>query len=249
MASTICRRTITRTVLRSARISVSSSPSLASAAFSTSSRSLARKQQTGGYRREDIDFAQLTGDLQTDGVHRYELDFLETVQWVKQLLIKMEDDQELLKSKSRPYTPHSSTQPLCFQYSDNTKYDFTKPQPYNTKITMHVKISTLDLTPAQRHQLLLLAGKTYNPYLDVVSVSAETSDVARTGDATKDREINKAQLREEFLRMLDEAKSGKDSFTDVPLDMRHLKVRRSGLEFPEQWLRPKTTSTAEASRS
>ncbi|KAJ3156939.1 37S ribosomal protein S24, mitochondrial [Geranomyces michiganensis] len=205
----------------------------------------------GARQREDAAFGALTGDIDKDGVHRFEMDFLETAQWVKEMLYRMKDDQAMLASKARPYTPtSSSTHPLCFQTSTLATYDFSNPAPYNTRVVLHVRVADLALEPQRRHQLLLLAGDRYDPYTDVVTMEAETSDVARTGDMMADREKNKESLRSAFAAMLNEAMTAEDSFTDVPLDMRHITVKRAGLEFPKSWLsQPGAANTSSSSAS
>ncbi len=42
--------------------------------------------------KESNEFKKLTGDLKEDGLNRYEMDFIETATWVKDLLIKMKND-------------------------------------------------------------------------------------------------------------------------------------------------------------
>ncbi|KAJ3006172.1 37S ribosomal protein S24, mitochondrial [Thoreauomyces humboldtii] len=167
---------------------------------------------------------------------------METAGWVKEMLVRMKEDQAMLKSKARPFTAPTHSTPLCFQHTDLHTYDFTQPPPRNTRVSLHVRVSDLDLPPAQRHKLLLLAGDAFDPYLGVITMTRETEDVKATTEK-EDREANERNLRDGFKAMLKEARDGKDDFTDVPLDMRHVKVRRSGLEFPEQWLRQKTNET------
>ncbi|KAI8586659.1 mitochondrial ribosomal subunit protein-domain-containing protein [Geranomyces variabilis] len=224
---------------------------IATRQFSVSATLLAPKPAGAGPRqRDEAGFSALTGDIEKDGVHRFEMDFLETAQWVKEMLHKMKDDQKMLQSKARPYTPKPpSSHPLCFQTSTLATYDFSTPAPYNTRVLLHVRVADLALEPARRHQLLLLAGDRYDPYTDVVTMEAETSDVARTGNMTADRDKNKETLRSAFAAMLEEAKTAKDSFTDVPLDMRHIPVKRAGLEFPESWLRPPPPASSSSSSS
>ncbi|TPX65542.1 hypothetical protein SpCBS45565_g05086 [Spizellomyces sp. 'palustris'] len=207
--------------------------------FTTTFASYARKKQTGAERRDENDFAALSGDTAADGLHRYELDFVETAKWTRDLLLKMKKDVEMLKGKHRPFSP-PPTSHIVTTYYDSYTYDFTQPPPYSTKVTVQVKVGTLPLTPAQRHKFLLLAGENYDPYSDVVAMSAETSEVAATGNAEVDREMNRIGLVKLLNGMVNEAKDEKDAFTDVPLDLRHVKPRRANLEFPKEWLRPKT---------
>ncbi|KAI9003212.1 mitochondrial ribosomal subunit protein-domain-containing protein [Gaertneriomyces semiglobifer] len=210
--------------------------------FSTTTHSLARRRPNAGERRDELDFTAITGDLNKDGLHRYELDFMETAKWVKDLLVAMKQDANTLKAMHVPFkAPNTKSTPLCVQFTDRHTYDFTQPQPRNTKVTFHLRVSDLGLTDVQRHKFLLLAGKLYDPYTDVVTVRSET-DEARATDDVSDRAENVETLGRMVADMVREAREGKETFEDLPVDMRHVKPRRVGLEFPKEWLRPRAST-------
>ncbi|KAI8820854.1 mitochondrial ribosomal subunit protein-domain-containing protein [Fimicolochytrium jonesii] len=207
--------------------------------FTTTPINLARRKQTAGERRDEDDGVKaLTGNLAVDGVHRYELDFLETAEWVKELLVKMRDDQGMLKDLSRPFTPPTPHHTLIVETRDRFTYDFTQPAPVDTDVKLHVPVAGLNLDAQQRHKLLLLAGQNYDPYIDVITLKKETP-VEGVKDALSDRDQNRVELARAVRRMVEDAKDTTDSFTDIPLDMRHLKPRNVGLEFPQEWLKPR----------
>jgi len=69
--------------------------------FSTSHASLARTPPIAGRRRADGGdaFKALTGNVNVDGLNRYELDFFETAKWTQNLLLKMRNDIPELQCK------------------------------------------------------------------------------------------------------------------------------------------------------
>ncbi|KAI9092170.1 mitochondrial ribosomal subunit protein-domain-containing protein [Phlyctochytrium arcticum] len=210
--------------------------------FSSSSPTFARKLGGQNERRGgDKDIATITGDLDKDGVHRFEMDFLETAEWTKDLLLKMQNDVDMLKEKLKPYEAPPAEH-VVTTYTDRYAYDFTQPLPYDTRVVLQVQSAKLNLSDPEKHKFLLLAGKSYDPYSDVITLEVETGESARTGDAKADREENRLALARRLEAMIKQAKDTKDSFTDVPLDLRHIKPKKNKLDFPEEWLRPKKTA-------
>jgi hypothetical protein len=65
------------------------------------SKLLIKKAQTVVPERDGfgtLDIATLTGNLEKDGVNRYELDLLESVEFTRDLILKMMNDGPKLKS-------------------------------------------------------------------------------------------------------------------------------------------------------
>ncbi|KAJ3282174.1 37S ribosomal protein S24, mitochondrial [Borealophlyctis nickersoniae] len=214
-----------------------------SCTFSTSAVHLSRRREVRT-DRDDSSFKAISGKLSEDGLNRYELDFIETAKWVKELLLKMKNAKAEVGAHARPFVPPDRTRPFCVRTVDDFTYDFSQPAPRNTRVSVLVSVADLNLTPEQRHKFLLLAGTAYNPYTDVVEFTRETPEERDSGFPEQDREGNRAEVLEILTRMVEEAKQG-DAFLDVPLDLQHVPPRRAGLEFPVEWLRPKDGQPAQ----
>lgn len=76
-----------------------------------------------------------------------------------------------------------------------------------------------------------LLGARYNSLTDEAKISCELHPTAAR---------NKRHIGDIVERLLDEVKNGKDTFEDVPLDLRHMrgrmeKERKRLIQFPEEW--------------
>ena len=92
-----------------------------------------------------------------------------------------------------------------------------------------MEVSTKDLAPKyltaeQLQTLLKLVGPRYNPNTEIIRMSCEKFTTQAQ---------NKRYLGDLINTLIKEAKEG-DSFSDVPLDLRHKKPVRK-LRFPESW--------------
>ena len=117
--------------------------------------------------------SNITGDIDNDGLHRFELDWYETAEWTKSLLESMRDDRELLAKKQKEFIPYSQNTPLCFKKTAYHSFDFSKRPATHHPATLLVKVSELQLKPDERRRFLLLAGEYYDPELDVVTLDAD----------------------------------------------------------------------------
>ena len=131
-----------------------------------------------------LELQTLTGDLDKDGVSRYELDFIEAAEFTGDLLSKMANDTDKLRALYKPFEPKGD---ICIEFQDEYNYDFSKPSPVNCQAKVHVKVPAVVDKPPERHTLLLLAGKRYNPYTDTITLVDETSDAEKQNDAAYDR--------------------------------------------------------------
>ena len=131
-----------------------------------------------------LELQTLTGDLDKDGVSRYELDFIEAAEFTGDLLSKMAIDSDKLRALYKPFEPKGD---ICIEFQDEYKYDFSKPSPVNCQVKVHVKVPAVIDNLTERHTLLLLAGKRYNPYTDTITLVDETSDSEKQNDAAYDR--------------------------------------------------------------
>ncbi|KAA8649846.1 hypothetical protein EYZ11_010101 [Aspergillus tanneri] len=124
---------------------------------------------------------------------------------------------------AKPFTLPPETHILRFRY---TSY-MGEEHPAESKVV--VEVSSKDLTPkylseAQRQTFLKLVGPRYNPETDIVRMSCEKFTTPAQ---------NKRYLGDLVETLIKEAKEG-DSFSDIPLDLRHHKPQRK-LRFPESW--------------
>ncbi|KAJ3330812.1 37S ribosomal protein S24, mitochondrial [Blyttiomyces sp. JEL0837] len=183
--------------------------------FSSTPASLARRRvkvsEGGGPSKAD-DYMALSGFVNKDGLHRFELDFYETADWSQKLTGK----------------------PLVFVSSKTHTYDFTQPSPPSDRQKLLVHVGLLKLAPEVKHKFLLLAGKTYDPYEDVMTLKLEENAVVEAGSMQE-----RLELVEKFEAVLKEANNKNDTFADVPVDLRHVRVKRAHLAFPEEWKRGK----------
>ncbi|RAL01170.1 mitochondrial 37S ribosomal protein mS35 [Aspergillus ibericus CBS 121593] len=147
-------------------------------------------------------------------------------------------DMPLLSELAQPFTLPPESHILRFRY---TTY-MGEQHPAEPKVV--VELSSKDLTPkylteAQRQTFLKLVGVRYNPQTDIVRMSCEKFH---------HRAQNKRYLGDTIKALIKEAKEG-DSFTDVPLDVRHHKPKVSH-RFPESWvMTPERKKQLEARRA
>ncbi|KIW68936.1 hypothetical protein PV04_04847 [Phialophora macrospora] len=131
-------------------------------------------------------------------------------------------DMPLLQKFVKPFTPPSSSTPLRFRY---TTY-LGEYHPASRKVTVQFCTKDLpNLSEQQRQKLLKLVGPRYNPDTDVVKMSCEQFEAPAQ---------NKRYLGDLVKKLLEEARNGKDSLEDIPLDLRHHKSTKR-VEFPEEW--------------
>ncbi|KYG42631.1 hypothetical protein M433DRAFT_157664 [Acidomyces richmondensis BFW] len=101
--------------------------------------------------------------------------------------------------------------------------------PAANKVVVEFKPTDLAgvLTEAQTMKLVKLAGPRYNPGTGIVRMSCESFET---------QAMNKRYLGDVISNLIAEAKDpNADSFEDVPLDTRHVKIKRRP-RFPEEWL-------------
>ncbi|RAL08110.1 mitochondrial 37S ribosomal protein mS35 [Aspergillus homomorphus CBS 101889] len=133
-------------------------------------------------------------------------------------------DMPSLSKLHKPFELPNNSQILRFRY---TSY-MGEEHPAEHKVV--VELCSADLTPehlteAQRQTFLKLVGVRYNPDTDVVRMSCEKFP---------HRAQNKRYLGDLIKTLIKEAKEG-DSFTDVPLDLRHHKPKPRP-RFPDEWV-------------
>jgi small subunit ribosomal protein S35 len=146
-------------------------------------------------------------------------------------------EMPLLAPLSRPFEQPKVTElPLRWRY---TTY-FGEPHPASRKVVVEFRVAHLQLPGAAALKLKKLAGPRYKPEKDVVRMSCESFETQAQ---------NKRYLGQTIEKLIKEAKNTKgDSFEDIPLDVRHQKVKKR-LVFPEAWrLTPARREALEARR-
>ncbi|KAK5449649.1 37S ribosomal protein S24, mitochondrial [Exophiala xenobiotica] len=173
---------------------------------------------------EEDEFAQVEEDAPWDDsaissvahseleVHREIREYTRVIAW----------DMPLLNQYAKPFQPPTDATPLRFRY---TTY-MGEVHPAAKKVVVQFCTKDLpNLSEAQRIKLVKLVGPRYNPDTDVVKMSCEKFEAPAQ---------NKRYLGDLVNKLLDEARDGKDTFEDVPLDLRHHKSKKL-VEFPEEW--------------
>lgn len=187
--------------------------------------------------------SRITGNINLDGLHRYDLDFLETADWVKKLLLKMKTD--LTPDVANTFSSETSY-PLAFQSTQKFTYDFTVPNPTPIRTRLLARVDGLGLTTREQiHKLLVLAGDAYDPYQGVITLFLHENEIVaknsgseqnnsssssnRSKSVSGEEEIvppqsvrEKLILVERLERLVAEAKSGEDTMADIPVDLRHV---------------------------
>ncbi|EGF82415.1 hypothetical protein BATDEDRAFT_86631 [Batrachochytrium dendrobatidis JAM81] len=224
--------------------------SLNARSFNSYTPLFARKSAGDSASNTGIPSIPLTGDLDVDGLTRFEIDFMETADWVKTSLLKMKHAKKDLAHLHKPFEPATPTKPICVKYTERYTYDFTRPPPVNNAVALQVRVADLGLTPPQKHKFLLLAGKAYDPYMDLVSM-ADSKGQSHSLSEDIDRALSLKQLSGYMDEMIAAAKDTTDSFTDVPVNLTHAKrpkgVRQTArnLEFPTTWLKQTSKTVQE----
>jgi hypothetical protein len=150
--------------------------------------------------------APITGDIDKDGLNRYELDFMEQATVVKELLLKLQKDQFQPKKFEKKGS-------ICLQV--NSSFEFDKKSTEKSYL-LHVPLDALSIDKKQRHSLILLVGKRFDPYTNSFTLQGNS----------------KPELQEILDKLLTE--STRD-LSDIRVDLRHVRIRKT-LDFPVQWI-------------
>lgn len=97
--------------------------------------------------------------------------------------------------------------------------------PAEKKVVVQFAPDDLKLAPVQTEKLKKLAGPRYNPETELVKISCESFE-------------HPAQNKQYLVNLVNDliaaAKDPKDTFADVPLDLRHHKIEPKP-RFPKEW--------------
>ncbi|GAA5931309.1 mitochondrial 37S ribosomal protein mS35 RSM24 [Sporobolomyces koalae] len=121
--------------------------------------------------------------------------------------------------------------------------------PASRKVTISVPVSQLELAsnPKQLHKFKLLAGPRFTPSLSTQHGDREGT-FKLSCELFPSERMNEKWCSDTLDKLVAEACNSKESFEDVPLDLRGIKKRLGknrklkktlGLkDFPQEWLRP-----------
>jgi small subunit ribosomal protein S35 len=98
--------------------------------------------------------------------------------------------------------------------------------PAEKKVVVQFAPDDLKLTPVQTDKLKKLAGARYNPETELIKMSCESFE---------HQAQNKRYLSDLVDDLIAAAKDPKDTFADIPLDVRHHQFKNKP-KFPKEWL-------------
>jgi len=136
-------------------------------------------------------------------------------------------EMPLLAKFAKPFELPTEARPLRFRY---TTY-MGEQHPAENKVVVEFCTADLPLKPAERLKLIKLLGARYNPLKDLVKMSCESFDTQAQ---------NKRYLGDLVEKLVATARgkgndeAAKDSFEDIPVDFRHVKIKKQP-QFPEEW--------------
>lgn len=112
--------------------------------------------------------------------------------------------------------------PLRFRY---TSY-MGEEHPAAKKVVVEFKPADIhSLNEQQRIKLIKLVGTRYNPEKEMIKMSCESFETPAQ---------NKRYLGDLVQKLLTEARDSKETFKDIPIDLRHHK-QKAVYKFPEEW--------------
>ncbi|KAH7148756.1 mitochondrial ribosomal subunit protein-domain-containing protein [Dactylonectria macrodidyma] len=135
-------------------------------------------------------------------------------------------EMPLLSKLAKPFTPPAEGQVLRWRY---TTY-MGESHPAEKKVVVQFSPNDLKLTAVQTEKLKKLAGPRYNPETNIIKMSCESYE---------QQAQNKRYLSNLVDDLITAAKDPKDTFADIPLDVRHHQFQKKP-KFPKEWrLTPK----------
>ncbi|KAJ6440405.1 37S ribosomal protein Rsm24 [Purpureocillium lavendulum] len=130
-------------------------------------------------------------------------------------------EMPLLAKFAKPFVPPKDGEVLRWRY---TTY-MGESHPAEKKVVVQFAPDDLKLTPVQTNKLKKLAGPRYNPETELIKMSCESYE-------------HQAQNKRYLSNLVDDlvaaAKDPKDTFEDVPLDLRHHETKAKP-RFPAEW--------------
>ncbi|PNY27475.1 37S ribosomal protein S24, mitochondrial [Tolypocladium capitatum] len=130
-------------------------------------------------------------------------------------------EMPLLSKFAKPFVPPTDDQVLRWRH---TTY-MGESHPAEKKVVVQFAPDDLRLTPVQTDKLKKLAGPRYNPETELIKMSCESYE---------HQAQNKRYLSNLVDDLITSAKDPKDTFADVPLDLRHHQIKAKP-RFPKEW--------------
>ncbi|KAF3760820.1 hypothetical protein M406DRAFT_267226 [Cryphonectria parasitica EP155] len=130
-------------------------------------------------------------------------------------------EMPLLAKFAKPFEPPTMNEPLRFRY---TSY-MGEYHPAEKKVVVEFSPADFGLTDIQQEKMKKLAGPRYNPEKQTIKMSCESFE---------HQAQNKRYLAETVEKLVADAKDPTDDFADVPLDLRHHKIKAKP-KFPKEW--------------
>ncbi|KAK2612325.1 37S ribosomal protein S24, mitochondrial [Conoideocrella luteorostrata] len=130
-------------------------------------------------------------------------------------------EMPLLAKFAKPFVPPKEDEVLRWRY---TTY-MGESHPAERKVVVQFAPSDLKLTTVQTEKLKKLAGPRYNPETEIIKMSCESYE---------HQAQNKLYLTNLVDDLIVAAKDPKDTFEDVPLDLRHHQIKEKP-RFPKEW--------------
>ncbi|ORY35974.1 hypothetical protein BCR33DRAFT_722450 [Rhizoclosmatium globosum] len=210
--------------------------------FRATSRVLGRRRvapsEFGSSRSED-GVVGLSGKWNSDGLSRFDFDFVETAAWTQLVLADM------ASTSTRTLEKTENEAALVLHQTRTFNYELAPTASTTTPInpTLFVKVSSIPFSSsAAKHKFAVLAA----PFFD-------GKDVVRISEVQKDG-VSEAKanliLLKKLKALLDEANNSPEQMSSIPVDLRHVKKQKKDLSFPEAWKQQtKPQSTIQPSAS
>ncbi|EPY54159.1 ribosomal protein subunit S24 [Schizosaccharomyces cryophilus OY26] len=143
---------------------------------------------------------------------------------VRQYYRKAAYELPSLTMYAEPYQQRNANQVLTFE----SPIQMSSTATPISKVVLKFSVENLpNLEQNERHVLKLLAGARYNPETDQVKMSCNKYPSSLQ---------NKLFLAETLNTLVSESKRLKAKFADIPLDTRHIKMKKHEKRFPKHWL-------------
>ncbi|CAG8780692.1 11879_t:CDS:2, partial [Dentiscutata erythropus] len=203
--------------------------------FSTTNKVLQRRRPGSGAKREKNEFdLETLNEYRFDGMSKPGYDILLAQSEIRKYLRKAEYELPQLTKFAEPFKPPSPDKILCFK----TMYYIGEEHPLQNKVIMTVKEKDLPLlTKEQLHKFKVLCGPRFDGKGEFKFSCEKFPHQAQ----------NKKYLSDLMDRLLEEARNDKETFADIPVDLRHVKTKKTH-PFPREWLRqPKVNNASSTS--
>ncbi|KAJ3006990.1 UNVERIFIED_CONTAM: hypothetical protein HDU68_003768 [Siphonaria sp. JEL0065] len=206
---------------------------------------------SGGFGFGSDGVSGLTGKWAVDGLHRFELDLLETAAWTKGLLADMSSSSVSPSESSSPSSSSPSSSVTGLALEQEHHFTYLLDNGNNGKATaakLHVDCARiaplLNNSAPAIHKFSVLAAPFFNKSENswIFSSSSSSSSTSSVEE--------KLQLLKTLNALLQEALNDPTALSTTPIDLRHVKKPKRDLSFPEAWKKsPLSTAPSSSSTS